>query len=231
MQRDKYDAVTLEILVPASSAEKEGEAYANLWAEDSPIKVRRFVDEDLDRSFRRGKATVRQFVQGQGEVSTQNQILNLVELVRAIEAKDVLAMERATINLKSSQGPLALGITEALMKEPGYIESMLARDLSSRLDDVRLVMWQWQGRTSPALLCPDIATALLIRVVMSAVGARAGLRLCPKCGQIFLQKRQDQDYCSVKCREAHRVARWRAQKSGSSIASSARKKSALRRNL
>lgn len=207
MQRDKYEAVTLEILVPASSAEKEGEAHTNLWAEDSPVKVRRFVDDDLDRNSTRGKTTWSHV-----GAETEKQILNLVELVRAIEVKDVLAMEKATVNLKSSQGPLALGVAKALMREPGYIESMLARELSSRLEDVRLVMWQWQGRTTPALLCPEIATALLIRVLMSAVGTRAGLRLCPKCGKIFLQKRQDQDYCTVKCREAHRVARHRANK-------------------
>jgi len=218
MQRDKYNAVTIQILVPASSAEKEGEAHANLWA-DGPVKVRRFVDEDLDRNSVRGKKTWSEI-----EASQQRQMLNLVELVRAIQAKDAVAMEKATINLKSTQGPLALGVSKALMKEPGYIESMLARELSNRLEDVRFVMWQWQDGTSPALLCPDLATALLIRVVMSAVGAQAGLRLCPKCGQPFLQKRADQDYCSVKCREAHRVERWRAQNASNSKANSGDKK-------
>ena len=206
MQRDTYDAVTVPILVPASTAEKEGEAWL-----DEPVKVRRFLTEDIEHNSNRGKKTW-------GEIDTwrQKEMLNLVELVRAIRAKDTIAMEKATITLKSTRGPIERAVSNALMKEPGYIESILAKELSSRLEHVRFVIWQWQGETGPALLCPDVATALLIRVVMSAVGAQAGLRLCPKCGQAFLQKRADQDYCSVKCREAHRVERWRAQKSGTS---------------
>jgi hypothetical protein len=202
MPRDTNNAVTIQILVPASSPEKEGEAWL-----DEPVKVRRFVAEDIDRNSNRGKRTWSEMESWQ-----QTEMLNLVELVRAIKAKDAIAMERATINLKSKRGPIERAVSAASMKEPGYIEWVLAKELSNRLENVRFVMWQWEGETGPALFCPDMATALLIRVVMSAVGAKAGLRLCPKCGQAFLQKRADQDYCSVKCREAHRVERWRAGK-------------------
>jgi hypothetical protein len=202
MQRDMYNTVTLNILIPVSSAEAEGEAYA-----DEPIKVRRFVDEDVDRNSSRGKKTWSQV-----EPFRQTEMLNLVALVRAIQTNDAIAMEKATVNLKSTRGALERAVSKALMKEPGYIESMLATELSHRLREVAFVMWRSDGQTAPALLCPDLATAFLIRVVMSAVGAKAGMRLCPKCGQPFLQKRADQDYCSIKCREAHRIERWRAKK-------------------
>jgi endogenous inhibitor of DNA gyrase (YacG/DUF329 family) len=220
MQRDANNTVTIQILVPASSAEKEGEAWL-----DEPVKVRKFVEDDIDRNSNQGKRTWSEMTSWQ-----QTEMLNLVELVRAIKAKDAIAMERATTNLKSKRGPIEQAVSAASMKESGYIEWVLAKELSTRLENVRFVMWQWDGEMGPALFCPDKATALLIRVVMSAVGAKAGLRLCPKCGQPFLQKRADQDYCSVKCREAHRVERWRAgRKSFESRPKESRARKSLKR--
>ncbi len=202
MQRDTYDAVTIEIVVPASSADSEGETWY-----DEPVKVRRFTTKDLDHNSVRGRKTREQIDQRRW-----NDMLNLASLMRAIKAKDDLAAEKALLHLRTNRGPLLLKVTEALLKEPGFTEQMLVKELSNLLDGVRLVMCRWSEGVGLALLCPDLASALLVRVVMSSIGTSAGLRICPKCSNVFLQKRADQDYCSVKCREAHRVERWRAGK-------------------
>jgi hypothetical protein len=222
MQRDRYNTVTMEILVPASPAEADGETFY-----DEPIRVRRFTTEDLNRNSARGKKTWEQI-----EPRKQTETLNLVDLVRTIRAGDAIAIEKALLNLKATSGPMVLAITKALLKEPSFAQQVLVKELSTQLDNVRLVLWDQGGRVAPALLCADVGSALLVRVVMSAVGATAGLRLCPKCGQVFLQKRADQDYCSVKCREAHRVERWRAGKKSDkeSLREVRARKSTKRRN-
>jgi hypothetical protein len=200
MQRDMYDTVTIEIIVPASSADSEGETWY-----DEPVKVRRFTTKDLDYNSVRGKKTREQI-----DPQRWNDMLNLASLMRAIKVKDDLAAEKAILNLRTNRGPLLLRVTEALIKEPGFTQHILVKELSNLLDGLRLVMWSWSEGVGLALLCPDLASALLVRVVMSSIGTSAGLRICPKCSGVFLQKRADQDYCSVKCREAHRVERWRA---------------------
>jgi hypothetical protein len=219
MQRDQYNTVTIEILVPASPAEADGETYY-----EEPVRVRRFTTEDLNRNSTRGKKTWQQI-----ESWKQTEMLNLVDLVRTIRDGDAIATEKALLNLKATRGPIVLGITKALLKEPGFAQQMLVKELSNQLDAIRLVLWRQEERVAPALLCPDVGSALLVRVVMSAVGATAGLRLCPKCGQAFLQKRADQDYCSVKCREAHRVERWRAGKRSEEQSIKGTRKSTKRR--
>jgi hypothetical protein len=205
MQRDMYNTVTMEILVPAASSEADGETYY-----EEPVKVRKFTTEDLDHNTARGLKTWQQI-----ESRKKTEMLNLVELVRAIGGEDAMATEKALLNLKATSGPIVLGVTKALLKEPGFAQHMLVKELSNQLDSIRLVLWRRGNRVAPALFCPDVGAALFVRVVMSAVGATAGLRLCPKCGQVFMQKRADQSYCSVRCREAHRVERWRSQKAKS----------------
>jgi hypothetical protein len=173
--------------------------------------VRRFTTKDLDHNSIRGKKTREQI-----DSRRWNEMLNLASLMRVIKDNDDLAAEKALLNLRADRGAMHLGITKALLKEPGFTQQMLVKELSNLLDGVRLVMWRWAKGVGPALLCPDLASALLVRVVMSSIGTSAGLRICPKCSGVFLQKRADQDYCSVKCREAHRVERWRARNSETS---------------
>ena len=89
---------------------------------------------------------------------------------------------------------------------------LLSYEVSEMLNpSSRLVLW-WTGeRFTPAIWCDDIRTAFYVRALLSAAGG-VGLRICPHCTDVFFQGRQDQDYCSVAHREAHRVARWRATK-------------------
>lgn len=201
MQRHTYDAVTVSILIPASREWAEGETFY-----DERILVRAFTEDDLDRKSESGKTVWREIPE-----STKSEILNIVAVIRALESNDEAAAEKAILALKSRAGSLVLGIVRASLKEPGYKQDTLVKDLCSRLEEVRLVLWKTQGRLAPGLLCSDIRTAFFVHVLMSAVGGKASLRICPKCGKTFMQKRADQEYCSVRCREAHRIERWRAR--------------------
>jgi predicted nucleic acid-binding Zn ribbon protein len=202
MQRDPYNTVTISILIPVSPDGAEGETFY-----DERIRVRRFTARDMDRASDCGKQTWNQVPEWQ-----KAQILNVVAVIRALESDDRVAAERAILALKENTGSFVLGIVKASLKEPGFLQDTLVKDLCNRLDSVRVVLWKTQERIAPGILCPDVPTAFFVHVLMSAVGAKASLRLCPKCGKIFMQKRADQDYCSVKCREAHRVERWRTRK-------------------
>ena len=106
-------------------------------------------------------------------------------------------------------------LMELLVRDPEGARSTFAAELSNQLKQVRLVLWYRNGRMIPALVCPELSAAFLIRTLMSAAGANVGIRLCPNCSRVFLQKRPDQNYCSVRCREAHRVARFRAKQAAS----------------
>jgi hypothetical protein len=228
-------AVTIPILIPVQArgrnhgpaddffspapADKEGVAYTEWPPEDErevkdlrAIYVRRFLEEDLDRSSGRAAKTLRQI-----DSSSLRDTLNLVELVRATKAGDLLASQKALIKFREARiGSWVANNTRKLINDPktqpGLVPRALVGHLTAFLIGVRLVIWQWQDQLAPALLCPDVGTALLVHYVMCALGGRAGMRLCPKCSQAFVQNRADQTYCSIKCREAHRVERWRARK-------------------
>jgi len=86
---------------------------------------------------------------------------------------------------------------------------LLSQLMSEALDSVRLVLW-WSGKQlRPALYCPQAKAALYTMLLMKIAAGR-GWGVCPYCGQFFVQKRSDQNYCTIAHREAHRVARWRA---------------------
>jgi hypothetical protein len=86
---------------------------------------------------------------------------------------------------------------------------LLSYEVSQALRDVRLVLWWNKERFLPAVWCPNLKTAFYARALLDIVGTRS-FRVCAYCGDLFRQKRPDQDYCSISHREAHRVARWRA---------------------
>jgi hypothetical protein len=93
-------------------------------------------------------------------------------------------------------------------KDPGWLLSYV---LSMELREARLVLWWRDQSFRPALWCPDMKTAWYARALLKVVGGK-GFGVCPHCGAWFVQERPDQIYCKVSHREAHRVARWRAQR-------------------
>src|SRR6185369_11005232 len=104
-----------------------------------------------------------------------------------------------------------------LREDPDYISDRLVHDVCRELEGVRLVLWKKKEpdrSLGVGLYSPDLRAAFWIHSLMSGTGTAKGFRICPKCGKVFWQDRADQDYCSVKCREAHRIERWRAKRKG-----------------
>ena len=108
-----------------------------------------------------------------------------------------------------------------------WIDVFLPQLVTNALRDVRLVLWWYRkARTfTPAISCPDLKTALFFK------GLLGEIRVCPKCEKLFRPKNPNIDYCSPAHREAHRIARWRAQKEAQRIAAKAKRSAAKKRRM
>jgi len=125
-------------------------------------------------------------------------------------AREELNFARALtklMGLRPDQTKEALEIHDGLRpapqagKDPHLLLSYL---VSGALRDSHLVLW-WSGQVfKTAILCPNMKAAFYARALLGAI------RICPHCTETFFPQRADQNYCSVPHREAHRVARWRA---------------------
>jgi endogenous inhibitor of DNA gyrase (YacG/DUF329 family) len=236
MKRDTYIPVTeIPVLIPCVQKEQDGVANfyggeivrerGELVALYQPVRALR--DDELTRKSEAGKKLWKGL-----EPAEQERLMGLIALRKALESRDALAMEKLEHMYRKlvpdirhcSWPPPSLDEPETMTevikvatartmaqsgtpKPPGYLPLLLTRALRR----ARLVLW-WhdkERRFLPAIYCPDVATALYVRALVGIVGGRA-LLVCPRCGKPFVQERSDQDYCSIRCREAHRVARWRA---------------------
>jgi len=206
MRRNANKSVTVSILLPAAKEWAEGTTYF-----EEPIRVRAFTNDDMDLSTPNGKETWKEI-----PAPARIGILKTVELIRALHAGDHEATEKAILALNSEAGPLVRMIVNASLKEPGYTQDVLVRQLCQRLEDVRFVLWKTEGRLEPGILCADIQTAFSVHTLMSAVGATSSVRLCPNCGKTFMQTRADQDHCSGRCRDANRMRRFRSRQKSES---------------
>jgi len=232
MQRGSYNAVTdLAVLIPCKANEQDGVATFLGWNPLGEIQpVRAFTDADLNSHF---------FAKTVGNTELKV-VTALLALSQALEKRDQLAIRRARTDLLralahkenfkpspkllkelSSEGrnseEIELFALELGFARLGEVDDrdMLSCRLSEALAPVRLVLW-WSGkRFRPALYCPDVKSALYA-YVLTRVSASGGLGVCPFCGILFRKVRSDQNYCSIRHREAHRVARWRAAKAAKS---------------
>lgn len=84
-----------------------------------------------------------------------------------------------------------------------------ARLMSNMLRDARVVMWcsDKKGRFLPGVYCPRWITAAFVLMFMD------GMRLCPHCGNWFIPKTDNQDYCEPSHGVNYRTARsrWNAK--------------------
>ena len=210
MQRGRNNTVThkLQILVPCHKSQANYDR--TFFLEYPEIRwVRTFTNKDLDAKTTAGRATL-----GALSARDRDAFLTIANMRAAIKGNDQLALQKVTERLGELSGTARLNVDfrhylatlSSLPPDHG-----LALLVTNHLRSARLVLL-WSGGTfGTALLCPDVKTALYVRLFMGIMGART-LRICPHCGEPFLQDRPDQDYCLVAHREAHRVARWRARK-------------------
>jgi len=85
--------------------------------------------------------------------------------------------------------------------------------LATAFEDARLVFWytkpnkQGKQELRPAIHCPDLKTASAARWLLTSE-----IRICRHCGKVFIAKHPKQAACSIECREASRIAIWRARR-------------------
>lgn len=207
MQRDLYNTVTVPLLIEVPRQWAEGEAYVD----DDRVKVREFTDDDIDQEQECGR-------QNWLGVSRDERlrILQVANIIRSLQVGDQLGAQKAMLGLReatSGSAGLAFQLAKRMIHDTDYIPDSLCYQIYHQLADIRFVLWKRlpDRRLSPGLFCATVESALWVRALMSAIGGTAGFRICTKCGRAFWQKRSDQEYCSMKCREAHRVERWRAR--------------------
>ena len=152
-------------------------------------------------------------------------LLGLVDLMRAFESRDELHKRKALLRIEEAYGDLPADEPKWVLRNMFFprfprkksklelkfplAEHQISAVASEFLKESDFVLW-WTGkRFVPAFLCHDMAAALSVKALLGIVGGRA-LLVCPHCTKPFVQARSDQHYCSIRCREAHRVARWRA---------------------
>ena len=220
MQHARHNPVTdIPVLTPCPANKQEGVASFL----PKPTPVRRLTVDELEPKMLKGLLK-------ELSANDRQHLFGVLDLISAVDAKDSLALQKAAKRIHSSRAPMhklmrrLLGVPPermkvvedlqlalAGMKAERFPHEELSRAVSYSLSKCSLVLW-WTGkRFLPALFCPDTETGLYVLVLLAKVRGKA-LTICPKCGQPFVRKRNNQSYCSTKHREAHRMARWRAVK-------------------
>lgn len=202
VQRDKYKTVTVPILIYASKESRDGTAsFLPDFEGLRPVRILR--DKDLTPTGEIWRSITKR---------EQDELIATANLIRAVEKEDSLAARHACAALAGGKSPeLRMIVLEVAEKVAAYPQTKLDETISERLKSARLVLWSYRGKPTLALFCPDRVTAFFARLLLSRVSGK-GLVVCPQCGVPFVQKRPNQEYCSIQHREAHRVARWRAMK-------------------
>ena len=246
MQRGKYDAVTqkghLPVLIPTSAEQREG--WTTFTQElGPPESVRMLKNSDLKNARKHLTEWEAQHLHAIiALIQALQKPADSIALTRATEAvtkaHELQRVQRSDRRLTAGLDPKAeadlghalahlIGLPpqqaiehfERLRPGPRASQDprwLLSYEVSMELDDARLVLWWSEDGLKPAIWCREMRTGFYARALLSVVGAK-GLRICPHCGEPFLQERSDQDYCSVAHREAHRVARWRSQRKKAAI--------------
>jgi hypothetical protein len=107
----------------------------------------------------------------------------------------------------------------SMLSLPANLGSDLDMLISHAFAKARLVCWNWKLSTAESdarrplaerraigIYCSDYQTAIAAKMILGSV------RICFRCNKPFIAKRPKQNCCKVECREAHRLARWRAKK-------------------
>jgi hypothetical protein len=212
MQRDPYKTVTVPILVRCAPDASEGTA-TSLPGFAGLHPVRPLRDEDLDRHTAIGLRNWKALSE-----TERKRFCGVVTFMQAAQSGDEVAARRASEELDSLRKGEVRSL-ERILKQPfasfgrlpfSETSLSLSRVISSEIDSIAFVLWRRSNEIVPALYCPTLLSAFYLRALLRSASAES-LRICPKCGEPFLQTRPNQDYCSLRCREAHRVARWRAR--------------------
>lgn len=240
MTRDQYKTVTSKesfaILIPASPEEATGEATFKNELFRTPQSVRVVTFDELKKVARRLKgATAAHFsallaLKGALEANDELQLgaarERLAHAYRMRESENPLDVSEdpeldrkfgEVLAQRSGMSPKeAIRHFEGLQPGPKAMENphrLFSYEVSQRVGfhSTQIVLWWIDGKFRPAIHCEDSTAALYIHTFFIAPTGGIGYRICPKCTDQFLQDRPNQDYCCPAHREAHRIARFRAQ--------------------
>jgi hypothetical protein len=201
MQRDQYKTVTVPIITYTFKLRRDGTA-SFLPGFGGLRPVRLFRDEDMTTKGKIWKLL---------HEEQRKELIAATMLMGAIRKHDSLAAKKASADLAGSKSPELRRIaSEVADKIASYPQTQLDGLISARLKSAQLVVWNYEGKPTLAIFCRSHVTAFFVKLLLSRVSGK-GLAVCPQCGIPFMTKRPDQEYCSTKHREAHRVARWRAE--------------------
>jgi hypothetical protein len=213
MQRGRTDSVTVEVLYPSAGGQP---------ADFQPgLRVVALSVPELKDAFLRLGDSERKRLAGFIAVRDAIQRRDALAAQKALESMDFQAVPELRILREFWRSrpadPLAqkFAALEKSMHSVSLDEAAerLARVITDELHGKTALVCHWNGaKFLPALLCEDFTSAVYALALVKFATGERGLALCAKCGEIFPQDRSDQDYCSLRCREAHRVARWRLRK-------------------
>lgn len=201
----------MPVLVAASKHEAEG-AYVETLGKPSQL-VRRLTWKDLPGRV----ADLKKWAVESGYFTPEewNLLTGLSSLKVALPKYDKLAIENALQLVFRHSGAKGNPADNAafVMSHPIEAVKLFATGFIGRvLGQARLVYWFHvsDSEIGPGIFCPDIRTAIVVKFILGS-----SFRVCPHCHTTFLAERKTQMCCTVECREAHRIARWRArQKTG-----------------
>jgi hypothetical protein len=202
MSRQPLHTVTFPILVGSGRKEPHGEVAITRSGRHGIVKV--------------CEVPVKELIGKSGPVLGDSLELfrGLERLKRAFEGKDELKLMEAVQMLHPYDPPLPSGMTTTMdwsgnKKWVGarweYLEHM-----TRQISGARFVMWFRYGESvlqSPAIYCRSLKTAAFVAL------SRDGVRVCPKCGALYVPDKLTQGYCTPKHGVAFRTARSRERKS------------------
>lgn len=203
MSRDRYKTITLPVLVNLDMSPEEADGWAYLVSAAGHVKhqaVRMVKPKDIKERL--------------PTIFTPKDILQFTgagQLKSAYDTKDVFTLRRSVERVSPQVpgwggGPWNLGTDS----KPNWVgvRFIYSSSMTNLLRDARLVMWcsDKEERFLPGIYCPDWKTAAFVVSFMDH------LRVCPKCGDPFSPKTDNQDYCTPAHGVAHRTARSRWNK-------------------
>jgi hypothetical protein len=206
MTRGRNIYVTeIPVLIACKFGEREGMLS---FRKDQPVRILRL--EELDDETEKGRKLWKSL-----STDARERILGLIQLRQAVEGGNKDQAQKAQQRIveayrrELNDEELVRLTVKYVSRLVPRLEYELSKFMTELLAGVHLVLW-WTGtRFVPALFCLELEEALAVRALLGIVAGRA-LLICPRCSKPFIQGRSDQAYCSMRCREAYRVARWRA---------------------
>jgi hypothetical protein len=195
------ESISIGVLLPCDYEERDGVAFTHTKGRShgGPVRVLRTAKVE---------AEIRAFTRNQ-QPGWLNFVSGVKKLIDAENQNDPILIRDA----HNLMAPF-LGFARNENVSEGF-KSWLLSSGGTALEDVKLTFWRRRpdkkGNLPPvrlALHCPDIKTAAAAQILLNPE-----IRVCTHCQKLFrADKPKQQTACSIKCREAHRQARWHARK-------------------